>query len=227
MEWESDFPFNYSDLRIPIELFKIMVDEKVTDAQKRQVANIYNLLFTGNVNGFRQAVRAANISFDFSVSPLLFTPTTGAQVSAVFDPAGRRNLALGKPIVASSRIDVYTANRANDGDLSSYWEGGARAWPGTLQVDLGSQEKIKTIVIKLNPHRMWAKRTQRIEVKVGADAQNLVTAVPERDYVFDPVENSNTVVISLDVTTRFVQLVFTANSGATNGQVAEFEIYGE
>jgi hypothetical protein len=74
---------------------------------------------------------------------------------------------------------------------------------------------------------MWAKRTQRIEVKTGSDGQNWTTLVPEADYLFDPAENANTVVIQAEASARYVQLVFTANSGATNGQVAEFEIYGE
>ena len=227
VEYDESFPFNYGDLRIPIELFKILANEKATSQQKSVVANIYNMIFAGDAQGARQAMRSANIDFDFSVSPLLNTPSTGGTAAVVFDPAGRRNLALGKPVIASSRIDVYTANRSVDGDVSSYWEGAARAWPGTLQVDLGGSEKIKTIVIKLNPQRMWSKRTQRIEVTAGLTAQSLTTIVPEADYVFDPGENSNTVVIRVDTTARFVQLNFTANTGGTNGQAAEFEIYGE
>jgi hypothetical protein len=228
LEREPDFPFNYSDLRIPIELYKIVADEKATAEQKNRVAAIYDMIFAGNAEGFREAVRAANISFDFSVSPLLFEPTGGgAQTVQAFDPAGRRNLALGKPVVASSRIDVWTANKAVDGDVSSYWEGAARAWPGTIHVDLGSAAAITTVVIKLNPQRMWSKRTQRFEVKTGSDGQNWTTAVPEADYLFDPADNANTVVIPVSATTRYVQLVFTSNTGGTNGQVAEFEVYGE
>ena len=226
-QWNADFPFGAGDLRIPIELYKILANEKTTAEQKRQIAAIYDMLFAEDAGGFRQAVRAANVRFDFSVSPLLFTPSSGNQTAAAFDPAGRKNLALGKPIVASSRIDVWTANKAVDGDVSSYWEGAANAYPGTLHVDLVNAEKIATIVIKLNPQRMWGRRTQRIEVKTGSDGENWTTAVPAADYVFDPQENANTAVIPINVTARFVQLVFTANSGGTNGQAAEFEIYGE
>ena len=228
LHWEPDFPYNYSDLRIPIELYKILARGNATEEQKRQVAAIYNMIFAGDAAGFRQAVRSANIRFDFSVSPLLLEASGGNnQTAQVFDPAGRINLALGKSAAASSRIDVWTANKAVDGNVSSYWEGAARAWPGTLQVDLEKTEKITAIVIKLNPQRMWNRRTQHIEVKTGSDGVNWTTAVPETEYVFDPVENTNTVVIPVNLSARYVQLVFTANSGATNGQVAEFEIYGE
>jgi len=74
---------------------------------------------------------------------------------------------------------------------------------------------------------MWARRTQRIEVRTGNDGQNWTTAVPATDFIFDPVENGNAVVIRMNANTRFVQLVFSANSGATGGQVAEVEIFGD
>jgi hypothetical protein len=226
-EWEPDFPFNYNDLRIPIELYKKLVDEKTTVEQKRQVAAIYDLLFAGNAEGMRQAVRDAGIRYDFSVSPLLLTATDAVETVQAFDPAGRKNLALGMPALASSRIDVYNARNATDGDMQTYWEGGARAWPGTLQVDLVNPAEIKTVVIKLNPQRIWAKRTQKIEVKAGNDGENWNPVIAEAEYVFDPATNANTVVIPVIVTARYIQLVFTANSDATNGQVAELEVYGE
>jgi hypothetical protein len=226
-ELEPDFPFGYNDLRIPIELYKILVNKNVTNEQKKQVAAIYDLLFAGDAQAFRQAVRTAGIKFDFSVSPLLMNASDSGQKIQAFDPAGRKNLAFGKPAVASSKIDVYTANKAVDGDVSSYWEGAARSFPGTLHVDLINPEKITTIVVKLNPQKMWGKRTQRIEIKTGNDGEKWTVTVPEKDYIFDPETNANTAVIPVNVTTRYVQLVFTANTGATNGQMAELEIYGE
>ena len=225
-ERDPSFPFTPIDLRIPIELFKILSAENVTDQQKEQVAEIYNSIIAGDVDNLRFAVRMVVPEYDLSVRPMLLKPSEATEAVSVFDPAGKKNLALGKPVVASSRIDVYAATRSVDGDVNSYWEGGARAYPGTLQVDLGSQEALGTIVIKLNPNRMWAKRTQAIEVKVSNDGAAWTTAVQPKEYIFDPTANSNSVVITLNAETRHVQLVFTANSGATNGQVAEFEIYG-
>ena len=226
---EPDFSFNYNDLRIPIELYKILANEKTTDERKQQIAALYDVLFAGNAEALRQAVRAAGINFDFSVSPLLLEPTgsAAAEKPAAFDAAGRKNLALGKPVVASSKIDVWTANKAVDGDVATYWEGAAKAYPGTVQVDLVTQQKIAVVVIKLNPQRMWAKRTQRFEVKWSNDGQNFTTAIAEADYLFDPAANANTIAIPVDINARYVQLAFTANSGGTNGQVAEFEVYGE
>jgi len=170
----------------------------------------------------------AGIHFDMSIRPILFTPTAGpGEVVQVFDPEGRRNLALNRPAVASSHIDIWAANKATDGDISSYWEAAAGQWPSTLRVELAEQSRIDTVVIRLNPHRMWARRTQRMEIRVGNDGQTWTTAVPETELVFDPVENGNTVAVRLNANARFVQLVFTGNTGATGGQVAEVEIYGD
>jgi len=229
LEWEGGFPFNYGDLRIPIELYKIIANEKTQDEQKGQIAGIYELLFAGDAEEFRREVRAAGINYDFSVSPLLMDPASAQAAPAFeFDPAGRVNLALRKTVTVSSYIDVWTGPKATDGEITeSYWEGAARAWPGILQVDLEKPEKIATVVIRLDPRRLWSKRTQRIEVKTGDDGQNWATAAPAADYYFDPAGNANSVAIPLDATARYVQLVFTANTGATNGQVAELEIYGE
>ncbi|MCL2192228.1 MAG: discoidin domain-containing protein [Treponema sp.] len=226
-EFEPNFPFTHMDLRAPIELYRIMIDPETTDERRAQVTAIYDLIFAGDAVGFRQAMQDANIHFDMEVRPILFTPTEGpGPVVQIFDPDGRRNLALGRPAVASSHIDIHASPRATDGDISSYWEAMAGQWPSTLRVELAEQSNIDTIVIRLNPHRMWSRRVQHIEVRTGNDGQNWTTAVAETGFIFDPVENGNTVVIPLSANARFVQLVFTGNSGATGGQVAEIEIYG-
>ena len=226
-EWQPDFPFTHLDLRAPIELYRIMINEETTPEMRAQVAAIYDLIFAGDAEGFRQAMRDANIHFDMSVRPILFTPTEGpVDVMQVFDPQGRRNLARGRPVLASSHINIWVASKAVDGDISSYWEAAAGQWPSTLRVELAEQSAIDTVVVRLNPHRMWARRTQRIEVRTSNDGQNWATAVPASDFLFDPVENANTVAIRMNAHARFVQLVFTSNSGATGGQVAEIEIFG-
>jgi len=227
-KWESAFQFNYSDLRIPIELYKIQAGESSTDRQKQRAAEIYDLIFEGKAAEARSSMQNAAFNYDLSVKPLLLDPSgAAAPIIEAYDPQGRPNLALRKPVTASSFIDVYIANRAVDGNTATYWEGGARALPGTLQVDLQEMTKVKTLVIKLNPHRMWSARTQRIEVKISGDGGNWITAVREADYVFDPDLNANSAAILLDTTTRYIQLVFTSNSGAANGQAAELEVYGD
>ena len=227
-EWVEDHPFTYADLRIPIELYKIAVDEKATAAQKTQIAAIYNAIFAGDANAARRGMRTAEIIYDFAVSPLLQNPADKPPPAAAFSADGRMNLAYGKKATESSHVHDWWASKATDGVIQeSYWEGAARVWPGILSVDLGKVEKIATVVIKLDPRRLWQARVQTFEIKVSNDGQTWTTAVPSADYSFDPVGNANTVAVELTAEARHVQLVFTRNTQATNGQVAELEVYGE
>lgn len=141
------------------------------------------------------------------------------------NPGTGTNLALDKPIAASSNTFTYVAENANDGDTSTYWEGGG-AYPQTLTVDLGANATLSSVVVKLNPDPIWAARTQTIQV-LGHDQNsttfsNLVSAA---SYTFNPA-TGNQVTIPVSATASAVQLKFTANSGAPGGQAAEFEVIG-
>lgn len=134
------------------------------------------------------------------------------------------NLAVGKPITASSSTFTFVAANANDNDVTTYWEGNGH--PSTLTVDLGANASITSVVIKLNPDSAWSTRSQILQV-LGHDQNttaftNLVSAA---SYTFNPA-TGNTVTIPVTATVSSVQLLFTANSGAPGGQVAEFQIIG-
>ena len=142
-------------------------------------------------------------------------------------PEGK-NIAVGKKIKDNGFSDVYGANRANDGktDGASYWEG-KKEYPNTLTVDLETAAKIHTIRIALNPQTIWGKRMQTIGVNISPDGENFTELVKAKQYTFDPEEGNQIQIPFDEVETRFVQLVFTENSGANGGQVAEFEIYSK
>ncbi len=138
------------------------------------------------------------------------------------------NVALKKKAEANGFTDVYRAERAVDGstDGASYWEG-SKDYPNTLTVDLEAPTKIHTVRIALNPMPIWGKRNQKIMIKISDDGTNYTELVRLKEYTFDP-DYGNEVQIPFDeVETRFVQLEFTANSGAGGGQAAEFEVYGK
>ncbi|MEU9596533.1 discoidin domain-containing protein [Streptomyces sp. NPDC048109] len=137
------------------------------------------------------------------------------------------NLAVGKPISASSHIHTYVAENANDNSTSTYWEGAAGSYPNTLTLKLGANADVDRVVLKLNPDNSWSKRTQNIQV-LGRDqdASGFTSLVDAKDYVFDPASGGNSVSIPVGERAADVQLRFTANSGATAGQVAEFQVVG-
>ncbi|MFJ8579895.1 discoidin domain-containing protein [Micromonospora sp. NPDC093277] len=140
-------------------------------------------------------------------------------------PTGR-NLAVGKPITASSVVHVFNAVNANDDDVTTYWEGAPGAYPSTLTVALGANASITAIVVKLNPDPVWGPRTQTFQV-LGREqsASTFSTLVGSATYSFNPT-SSNTVTIPVTATAADVRLQFTANSGSSNGQVAEFQVIG-
>ncbi|MEH0935802.1 discoidin domain-containing protein [Micromonospora psammae] len=139
---------------------------------------------------------------------------------------GGGNLAVGKPITASSTVHVFTAAKANDDDVSTYWEGAPGAYPSTLTVALGANARISSLVVKLNPDPAWGPRTQTFQV-LGRDqsASGFSTLVGAATYSFAPT-SGNTVTIPVSATAADVRLQFTANSGSTNGQVAELQVIG-
>ncbi len=226
---DGNFAFGYGDLRAPIELYKAFVNEKATAAQKAQIEAAYGALYAGDADGFRAALKAAGIKADFGVKPLLRDVTAAAATvsEAVFDPAGRKNLALGMPAIASSHIDVWTVNKMVDGDVSTYWEGGAKQWPSVCSVDIIAPKDLDVMVLRLNPKKIWSKRAQKFSVSVSEDGKDFRELYPENEYAFDPGKNQNVIVIPLNVTARTVRLTFTANTGGTGGQVAELELYAK
>ncbi|MFI1758911.1 discoidin domain-containing protein [Streptomyces sp. NPDC020571] len=137
------------------------------------------------------------------------------------------NLAVGKPISASSVIHTYVAENANDNSTSTYWEGAAGSYPNTLTLKLGANADIDRVVLKLNPDAGWSRRTQNIQVLGRTqDASGLTSLVAAKEYVFDPASGGNSVTIPVGERAADVQLKFTSNTGATAGQVAEFQVIG-
>ncbi|MFG3343418.1 discoidin domain-containing protein [Glycomyces sp. NPDC048151] len=167
---------------------------------------------------------------------LVFTANTGwpaAQVAEfeVYGEAGAPSqtgeLAVGKPITASSTVYTYAAANANDGNVTTYWEGANGAYPSTLTVALAANAELERVVVKLNPDPAWSPRTQTFSVLGrGAGGGSFTEIKASAAYPFDPA-SGNTVTIPVSGTYGEVRLQFTANTGAPNGQVAEFQVFGE
>ncbi|WP_284749919.1 discoidin domain-containing protein [Amycolatopsis sp. RTGN1] len=136
------------------------------------------------------------------------------------------NLALGKPITASSTEFTFVAANANDNSLTTYWEGGGGTYPNLLTVALGSNADLNQVVVKLNPDASWGPRTQTIAVEGRDQASSAFTTLSAaQTYSFSP-SSGNTVTIPLSGRAADVRLRVTANSGAGGGQAAEFQVFG-
>ncbi|MFE1381818.1 discoidin domain-containing protein [Streptomyces sp. NPDC058740] len=136
------------------------------------------------------------------------------------------DLAVGKPIEASSTVHTYVAANANDNDTATYWEGAGGSYPQTLTVKLGSNADLDRLVLKLNPDQAWQARSQTIEV-LGREqnATAFTTLVAAKSYDFNPA-SGNTVTVPVSARVADVRLRFTANTGAPAGQLAEFQVVG-
>ncbi|WP_404191676.1 discoidin domain-containing protein [Streptomyces tauricus] len=134
------------------------------------------------------------------------------------------NLAVGKPITASSTVHTFVAENANDNSTSTYWEGAGH--PATLTVKLGANADVSSLVLKLNPDSSWGARTQNIQV-LGReqDASGYTSLVAAKDYAFSP-SSGNSVTVPVTARVADVQLRFTSNTGAPAGQIAEFQVIG-
>ncbi|MBE8517901.1 discoidin domain-containing protein [Amycolatopsis sp. H6(2020)] len=136
------------------------------------------------------------------------------------------NLALGKPITASSTEWTYVAANADDGSLATYWEGGGGTYPNLLTVALGANADLNQVVVKLNPDPAWGPRTQTIAVEGREQSGTAFTTLSAaQTYSFSPA-TGNTVTIPLGGRAADVRLRVTANSGAGGGQAAEFQVFG-
>ncbi|WP_129260625.1 discoidin domain-containing protein [Streptomyces sp. M3] len=140
--------------------------------------------------------------------------------------AAASNLAVSKPITASSVVHTFVAANANDNSLTTYWEGAGGSYPNTLTVALGANADTESVVVKLNPDSSWGARTQNIQV-LGREqnATAFASLAAAKNYAFDPA-TGNTVTIPVTARVADVQLKFTSNTGSGAGQVAEFQVLG-
>ncbi|MGW6245524.1 CARDB domain-containing protein, partial [Streptomyces roseolus] len=136
------------------------------------------------------------------------------------------NLAVGKAISASSTVHSFVAANANDNNTGTYWEGAGGSYPNTLTVKLGANADLDRLVLKLSPDTAWGARNQTVEV-LGREqnATGFTSLVAAKSYAFDPA-GGNTVTVPVTARVADVQLRFTANSGSSAGQLAEFQIMG-
>ncbi|WP_433367110.1 CARDB domain-containing protein [Actinoplanes sp. CA-142083] len=134
------------------------------------------------------------------------------------------NLALNKPIEASSTVFTFVATNANDNNTATYWEGSA--YPANLTVQLGANASLQQVVVKLNPDSAWGTRQQTFSV-LGREQSSsaFTTLVGSASYTFNPA-SGNTVTIPVSGTAADLRLSFTANTGAPSGQVAELQVVG-
>jgi hypothetical protein len=141
--------------------------------------------------------------------------------------ASTTNLALNKPVTASSDYQTYVPSDVTDGNTSTYWESTDGAgYPQTVTVNLGSVQSIGSITLDLPPSSSWSTRTETLSVLGSTNDTTFIQIVASAGYTFNP-STGNTVMISLPsgTTAQYVELSFTGNTGWDASQLSEFEIF--
>ena len=136
------------------------------------------------------------------------------------------DLALNKPISASTVQQNYVPANADDGNTGTYWESRDGTWPSSLTVDLGSTQTLSHTVIDLPPLSVWQTRTQTLSVLGSNNNSTWTTLVATAVYTWNP-STGNTVTITFPGGTayRYVQLNFTANNVQNGAQVSEWQLF--
>jgi hypothetical protein len=151
-------------------------------------------------------------------------PDAGGAIDASL-PGGGGNLALHRPIVASSFNQVYAPANAVDGDANTYWESLNNAFPQTLTVDLGAVRSINRVVLGL-PGPSWGARTQTLSILGSTDGTSFTTVLGSRAVNFDPASGNVATLGFAATPARHVRISVTGNTGWPAGQASAFEVYG-
>ncbi|MFI1292188.1 discoidin domain-containing protein [Streptomyces sp. NPDC020792] len=186
-------------------------------------AGLYNCPYPANSGSFALTDGGGNSGWNTTWSDCSTWPQPGQGNP---DPDPGRNLAKGRPATATGSQDVYTPGNAVDGDSNTYWESTNNAFPQSWTVDLGSNQAVRRLVLKLPPSSAWGARTQTITVLGSTDGSSYSTVVGSQGYRFDPA-SGNTATVSLPSTTnlRWLRLTVSANTGWPAGQFSEVEAY--
>ncbi len=146
----------------------------------------------------------------------IYPPATAQTYTATYaDGGANTNLALGKPVTASSSENAGTGpNLAVDGSAATRWSSGFSD-PQWIRVDLGAVAAITSV--KLNWEAAYAKAYQ---VQVSNDDANWSTVVNIA------TGDGGVDVIPVSTNGRYVRMWATARSGAYGDSLWEFEVWG-
>jgi hypothetical protein len=153
------------------------------------------------------------------------SPLTVALSGAGVAPA--TNLALNKPVAASSDYETFVPSDVTDGNTSTYWESTDGAgYPQTITVNLGSAQSIGSITLDLPPSSSWSTRTETLSVLGSTNDTTFTQVVASAGYTFNP-STGNTVTISLPSGTsaQYVELSIAGNTGWAAAQLSELEAF--
>ena len=191
---------------------------------ERKSSGEFALLATvgANVNVYHDSGLLAGTAYVYRVRAFNASGNSlySNEVSATTLPeggTGNSNLALNKPVTASSAYVDKPATNAVDGNASTYWRSEAvssTSPPATLRVDLGAAMTIARVAVS------WKENyyAEAFQIQTANDDSNWISAVSTTGA--SGTQNLNFSAI----TARYVRLYLTKNQ-KSNYQVTEFAVY--
>jgi chitodextrinase len=187
--------------------YSVFADGKLVSASKNPSVRVTGLT-AGTTYTFTVTARDA-AGNESKPSPALEVTT-----------ASGSDLALNKPITASSDSETNYPKNAVDGDLSTRWaQGLGLPDPSWIQVDLGKQYDISGAITTFEKASGYA-------YKLEASTDELTWKTVEDHTGANTTEAANYTVPASPVTGRYVRLTITGTSG-NGGSVYELEVYGQ
>ncbi|WP_405906523.1 discoidin domain-containing protein [Streptomyces sp. NBC_00828] len=140
--------------------------------------------------------------------------------AAVFTTPADNNLALNKPVTASSQSEQNFPEKAVDGDLSTRWaQGLGLPDPSWIQVDLGKDTSVSGVVTTFELPRGYKYR-----LEYSTDAATWSTL--DDHTAENTVSSANYSLPDEPVTARYLRLTVTGSS-YNGGSIYEIQVYGE
>jgi hypothetical protein len=133
------------------------------------------------------------------------------------------NLAAGKAFSSSTTNGGFTAANAGDGNQGSYWESNG-ALPQWIQVDLGSAVPVSSVVLKLPAG--WGTRRQTLTLQGSTTGSSFTNILGSAEYEFNQGTGNTVTIPFTQLTTRYIRVSISANTGWAAAQLSELEVYG-
>ncbi|MEV7680541.1 discoidin domain-containing protein [Streptomyces sp. NPDC088341] len=146
--------------------------------------------------------------------------TSAPSAAAVITTPANNDLALRKPVTASSYSEDHTPEKAVDGDLSTRWaQGLGLPDPSWIQVDLGRDTEVSSVVTTFE---LPSGYQYRLEYSTDGTAWSVF----EDHTSANTTSAANYSFADQPVTARYVRLTVTGSSW-NGGSVYGLQVYGE
>jgi len=143
-------------------------------------------------------------------------PATSVEFTVIGSDRGM-NIAMGKPMTASTQQTNYEASKANDQNTASYWCANSSSFPQYLTVDLGSPSILTGVEIVFRDQDTW-----KYKIEGSNDNVNWGPLLDNTAGVFGATIKQDIV----NATYRYVKITITGSARGGWAHCCELRVYG-